>query len=185
MISATAAAAYLGPASVLTQVDAIGRLDVLLSSGRQASARIALATPYRPVTGDEVLVIGNDLNEFYVIGVMRGAGPTTLTVPGDLVLEAPNGGITLSSAKGIDLRSRKVVETVAPRVVVRANRIDFFGKRLVQKFDNAYTWITELFQVKGRRIRSVADEGHMVKAGRMHIKTVENCSIDGKTIHLG
>jgi hypothetical protein len=56
---------------------------------------------------------------------------------------------------------------------------------LVQRLENAYTWATGLVQSKSRRVRSIAEEGWLMSAGRAHIKTTDNVHIGGKTIHLG
>lgn len=184
MTTATKTAIYLEPAEALTGVES-GRLEVCLRSGLRASARLALAMPYRPVPGDELLVIGNDVDDLYIIGVLCGVGLTKLTVPGDLSIEAPHGAIRLSSAREIRAESRARVETSAPQVAVRADRLDIFANRTIQKFANAYTWVTDLFQMKSGRTRSVTDEGYFLKAGRAHIRTKDNCVINAKTIHLG
>src|SRR5208337_4251138 len=69
-------------------------------------ARVALAFPYQLVAGDSVLAIGQD-GEWYVIGVLHGSGPTTLTVPGDLKLQA-RGAIEMTASKGVCIKSPTV-----------------------------------------------------------------------------
>jgi hypothetical protein len=181
----TATATYLEPAEVTASKSNNGRIEVRLRSGERAWARPALAIPHQLGPGDEVLVIGNDLDELYIIGVLRGSGLTRLILPGDLAIEAPQGSISFSSAKRVAMKSGTAVEATAPKVVLRADRLDFFAKRTIQRFGNAYTWVSELFQLKTKRTRSVADEGYLVKAGRAHIRTEQNCVIQAKTIHLG
>jgi hypothetical protein len=34
-------------------------------------------------------------------------------------------------------------------------------------------------------VRSIADEGWLMRAGHAHVKTTDNIHISGKTIHLG
>jgi hypothetical protein len=185
MTTLTATANYLGSAEVLAIAQPYGRVEVRLPSGERAWARLAITGPYFAAVSDEVLIIGNDLDELYVIGVLRGTGPTKISVPGDLAIEAPNGSIRLHAAKPIEIGSKVKVEVAASRVAVRADRLDFFAKRTVQKFTNAYTWVSQLFQLKSGRTRAVADEGYLIKAGRMHVKTKGNCVINSETIHLG
>lgn len=180
----TAIATYLEPAEVL-EIESAGRITARLRSGARVSARLALSVPYRPTIGDELLIIGNDPDDLYVIGVLRGSGLSRFTVPGDLTIEAPHGAIRLSAAEEVTIRSRKRVEAAAPRVTLRAERLDLLAKQTIQKFMNAYTWVTELLQQKAGRLRSVTDEGYFVKAGRAHIRTKDNCVINAKTIHLG
>ena len=176
---------YLGSATVLNAGMVPGYVEVLLPDGEGVSARLALAVPYQPSVGDEVLVIAKDSDHMFVIGVLKGTGSTTLKVPGDLNIEAPNGAITLSSSKRVNLKSKQVVETSAPRIVLRSERLDVLTRKIVQKVQNYYQWISELCQIKSRRFRIVVDEGFLVKAERVHLKSNSNCSIDGKTIHLG
>ena len=45
-------------------------------------AQMALAYPYQAAVGDTLLAIGQG-ESWYVIGVIRGTGTSTLTVPGD------------------------------------------------------------------------------------------------------
>jgi hypothetical protein len=178
-------ATYLGPATVLAPAQTLGRVEVLLATGEQKSAVLAIATPYRPATGDEVLVIGNAIDALYVVGVIRGSGITTLSVPGDLAIQAPNGSITVSASKQLALTSEQSVKAAAPRVMLCSARLDLWSKRILQKSENAYLWVSELFQLKSRRVRTLSEEGYFVKARRMHLKSSENCKIDARTIHLG
>ena len=59
------------------------------------------------------------------------------------------------------------------------------AQRLVQRVGNAYTWVRELFQIKTRRHRTVADESFLVKTKRARMKSGGDFNINGKTIHLG
>src|SRR5262249_13392719 len=69
----------LGQASVT----AVEGPDVVVELPDGAEARVALAFtfPYAPAPGDVLLVIGKD-GTHYAIGVLHGAGKTTLTFPG-------------------------------------------------------------------------------------------------------
>jgi hypothetical protein len=146
---------------------------------------MALAFSYRPVEGDEVLVIAHENEKLFVIGLLKGSGHTTLKVPGNLSIEAPNGSVSISSKGMMHFESDQVVETVAPRVALRAGRLDIITRQFVQKAENVYHWVSELFQIKTRRFRAVSDESCLVKAKRAHMKSEGDFSIDGKTIHLG
>ncbi|MCA9422857.1 MAG: DUF3540 domain-containing protein [Nitrospira sp.] len=176
---------YLGSATVLNTGMVPGHVEVLLPNGDGVSARLALAVPYQPAVGDEVLVIAQETDNLFVIGVLKGSGATTLKVPGDLNIEAPNGAIILSASKNMNLKSKQILETSAPRIVLRSGRLDVLTGKFVQKVENVYQWVSELCQIKSRRFRTVVDEGFLVKAGRTHLKSNGNCSINGKTIHLG
>src|SRR5262245_54816146 len=71
-------AVFLGPARVLAEDGKTGRVQVALPDGDEVWARLALAVPYHPAVGDEVLVICQEMPDAYVIGVLRGHGTTTL-----------------------------------------------------------------------------------------------------------
>ena len=130
--------AVLRPAAVMGPGDDASRVAIRFSTGgsgtRAATARLALASPYRPAEGDRVLVAesGDDL---YVIGVLHTSAPPTLPLPdggsftldggaaeirdpegrllvryenGRAEIAAPAGDLTLSAPEGhIVLRSGK------------------------------------------------------------------------------
>ena len=176
---------HLGPAHVLSTAGKPGYVQVALSEDEVAWAQLALAVPYSPAIGDEVLVIRHEKAQTYVIGLLRGSGTTTLRVPGDLKLDAPNGEVRITAAKAVRLRSQTDIEVVGKRIGFRAERVQLLAETFVQRVANAYLWVTGLFQTKSRRHRLITEEGWLVRAGRAHVKTSENIHINGKTIHLG
>lgn len=188
---------YLGPAKVLStsppapeappseELGNGAKVEVLLPNGDCTEARIALAVPYQPAIGDQVLVISQDSEQAYVIGVLRASSNMMWTIPGDLVIQAPQGSISFSSAKKIRLKSRRLVDIASARVNLRAVRLELATRRLVERIGSAYLWVKELFQVKTRRCRTVADDSYLVKAGRARMKSDGNFNINGQTIHLG
>ncbi len=153
------------------------RIAVRLPDGVEAQARLAVAFPYSPACGDRVLVIGQDFEEIYVIGVLEGRGKTVFRVPGDLELEAPDGSITLKSGKSVEIE--------APYTALRAGRLDIVAGRILEKARNVYSWISGLLQVKSRRIRTTAEDSFHIRGGRTTIKARTRVSIDGREIHLG
>ena len=177
-------AVYLGPARVVAPDGKPGYVQVVLADDEVLRARLALAVPYSPVAGDEVLVICQEMPDAYVIGVLRGSGPITLRVPGDLKLEAPRGEISIIAGKSVKVRGAQAIE-LAARATFRFNRLNVLVTTLVQRLANSFTWATGLVQSKSRRLRQVAEEGWLVRAGRAHVKTQDNIHINGKAIHLG
>ena len=177
--------AYMGPGRVLAGPDKPGYVHVALADNRAVWARMAMAVPYSPEPGDEVLVVCNEPPDAYVIGVLHGHGTTTLRVQADLRLEAPRGDVHILAGKSIHLRSEESLELNAPRATFRFARLNVLVTTLVQRLTNAFTWATGLVQSKGRRLRWIADEGWLVRAGRAHVRTTENIHINGKTVHLG
>ena len=129
--------------------------------------------------------MGQPSREAYVVGVLRGRGITSLQVPGDFTLAAPHGTIRLVSGHSVHLQSADSVEVATRKLTLRTTRLNILAATLVQRLGNAYTWATGLFQLKSRRVRTVADEGWLVRAERAHVKTSGNTCINGKTIHLG
>jgi len=177
-------ASYLGPATVTRSEGRPGWVEVRLPGVDPAWARLAFSLPYRPSPGDELLVIRQDSDAVYAIGVLRAAESTTIRIAGDLSFEA-QGTIRFESAKSVAIRSGDRIEAEAPEVVLRAGRLELVARRAIQRFNDSYTWLKGLFQVKCRRYRAVADEGLLVKSGRTHLKSEGDVSIDGRTIHLG
>ncbi len=176
-------ATYLGPATV----DRSGGdwVDLTLPDGRAARGRTALAVPVQLAGGDEVLVIAQEPERFYVIGILRASGPTTLRLPGGLAIQAPEGAVTIDAGRPIRLESRQAVSVAAPRVTIRAGRLETLAVRAVERIGDVFLWVRGLFQVKARRWRAVADEQLVAKSRRTHLKSQGDFSIDGKTIHLG
>jgi hypothetical protein len=118
--------------------------------------------------------------------VLEGVGTTTTwRVPKDLRLEAPAGEVQIVAGKGVRIHSDQSLDLKAPQATFRFGRLNMFVRTLVQRLTDAYTWATGLVQLKGRRMRSIADEGWLMRAGHAHVKTTHNVHIAGKTIHLG
>lgn len=181
----TETAQYLGPAEVITAAGKPGFVELRLFDGETRWARLALALPYTPAVGDEVLFICQQPSDGYIIGVLQGRGVTTFQVPADLTLAAPNGTIRLLAGRSVQVRGTESVDIITKKATLRANRLNILATTLVQRFGSAYTWATGLLQFKSRRMRTVTDEGWMVRADRAHLKTSGNTCINGKTIHLG
>src|SRR5579862_7471726 len=161
---------YLGPATV-TRIDGRpGCVEVRFPAMGRAWARLAFSVARQPAEGDELLVIGQEADDFYAIGVLRAAGGTTLKIQGDLTLEA-GGSLRLEAAKAIEVRSGESVTLRAPEVALRAGRLELAARRVVQRFQDAYLWLTGLFQLKSRRLRAVSEEGLLIKSGRTHLKS--------------
>lgn len=178
-------APWTAPATVVSIKGRPNCVEVVLPGGNSAWARLALPPPYRPAEGDQVLVISCEGGTMYVIGVLSATGPTHFSVPGNLSIDAPHGSITLSARGKVRVSSREAAETIAPRVIVRAGRFEVLVHTLLERAHNSYRWARDLFQVKGGRLRSVAEESYLVKTHRAHLKSEADFSINGRNIHLG
>lgn len=180
-----ATSVYLGPARVSGAPGRPGFVQVELPDGIRVQARLALAVPYSPESGDEVLVVCQELPQVWVIGLLRGRGKTTLRVAGDLTIEAPHGAVNILAGKGIRMESEESIGLSAPRATLRFGRLNILVTTLVQRLVNSFVWASGLIQFKSRRLRQVSDEGWLVRSGRAHLKSKDNFHINGKTIHLG
>jgi len=176
---------YLGPATITRVAQETGSVELQIPKVKRATVRMAVAAPYHPAIGDEVLVISQGDEQTYVIGVLKGSGLTKWSVPGDLVFEAPQGGIRFACEQPMLFHSDWRVDIASKRMTLRAARLEFAARSLVQRVGNAYLWIKGLLQVKSRRCRTLADEDFLVKAKRARLKSEGDFNIDGKTIHLG
>jgi len=141
---------------------------------RAAWARLALASPYSPIPGDVVLAIGEE--ELYVIGVLAGRGKTCFDVSGDLELRA-SGRVRISGGDAIELRS--------PRVVVKADCMEMFVRKAVEKFVDVYRWVRGLSQTRAGRVRTVVDDQYTLSAERIFERAEKDVKLDGERIRLG
>jgi hypothetical protein len=173
MLCDNATSTYLGPARVAEVADRRARL---LLHDQEFWAVVALAFPYQVTVGDTVLVIGQD-DGWYVIGVLRGSGKTTLTVPGDLELRAPHGAIELHAARRVCLRG--------PVVRLAAGRLELVARSAWERFTRAARWVQETFRVQADRVLTNAHSEYRLKAGSIKEKADGFVQIDGEKILLG
>ncbi|HZN62478.1 MAG TPA: DUF3540 domain-containing protein [Planctomycetota bacterium] len=165
--------AQVGTATILA-VD--GSRVSLSIDGAEAEATMALAYPYRPAPGDTVLALGQE-SQWYVIGVLRGSGVTTFVAPGDMELRAPNGSIGLTAADGVRIE--------APRVSLKADRLELAARSVFERFVQAYRRIAGVFQLRAGRVRTVVGEAYDLRAGRITERADADVRIDGDKIYLG
>ncbi len=161
----------LGPATVLGREGDDLRLQTPAGERR---ARLALAYPYDPEPGDVVLIIGEE--EAYVIGVLRGRGVSTVSVPGDLRVEA-GGTVRIQGGRG--------VEVDGPRVAVRGETLSLEAKRLFTRAGRAYQWVREALSTVAGRVRLVSRGAVSVRGKRIVEFAEKDVKIDGKQVHLG
>ncbi|MFO0550166.1 MAG: DUF3540 domain-containing protein [Polyangiaceae bacterium] len=165
---------YLGPATVVAT--APSSLEVRLPSGEVATAELALAFPYRASEGDVVLVIGRG-QAHYVIGVMRGAGETSLHFQGDVSLRAVGGKLRLGGDEGVQVTGREL------EVLVDAFKV--VADSMVQRASSVYQRITGLLSTRAAESQTIVDGTASTKAKTGVILTEEKMTINGKQIYLG
>jgi len=175
----------LGPARVLSVEETARWVRLEIADYGVCRARVAVAPPYQPAPGDEVLALRQAADTAYVIGVLQAAGKTCWRVPGDLELHAPNGSVRIRAGASLKLEGAEKLEAAAPCATLRAARLNLVATTLVQRVGNLLTWASGLLQTRAERLRQISSQGWFVRAGRGHIKTADNMTINGKTIHLG
>jgi len=164
---------YLGPARVCRVA---GNRVQLEFPDELPWAMLALAYPYQPVAGDIVLAAGEGQN-WYVIGVLRGTGKTTLMVPADFEVLAPRGRIRLIAGKGVQVKS--------PEVTITGDKLELVARRVMEQFAEATRWVKEAWQIRAGRIRTQVEGDYRLKAKRINEHAKEDVKIDGNKIHLG
>lgn len=174
-IPAVAAAAdYLGPADVLEVAG--DEVDVELPDGAAVRARMALAFPYEPAPGDELLIIGRGADH-YVIGVLRAAGRTELSFQGDVSIRASGGTVRIHGDEG--------VEVAGPKVTLHARSLDIVADTVVEKLRSLYQRIVGTASVHAEQMHTVVTGTALTQAKSAAIVTEETVTINGRKVHLG
>ena len=102
---------YLGPARVTEVGDTPMVALEACPEGTLVRARMVLAFPYRPVLGDQLLVVGDD-RAFWAIGVLAGRGFTRFPAGGRASLRAEGGRLALVGERGVGVSAQRVrIET--------------------------------------------------------------------------
>jgi len=172
---------FLGPARVTETAGPRIRLD--LPDG-PAWALVALAFAYQVCEGDLVLAIGRPETDadvegaaaYYVIGILRGSGKTTILAPGDLSIQA-RGSIELCATEGVRVKGRLVT--------IAAEKLETVAKHAMERFTSATRWVKEAFTIRAKRVTTTAEEDFRVDAKRFVAEAVEDVKIDGSKINLG
>ncbi|MGH0034729.1 MAG: DUF3540 domain-containing protein [Myxococcota bacterium] len=136
----------------------------------------AVGYPYSVQPGDTVLCIA-DGRRRYVIGVLKGSGETTLSVPGDLKLRAPHGHVDIESGRGVRVR--------APRVGFVTPLLELTAKLLEERFENVDRWIEGRLDEQIGSVRSRIEKTYSMLAGRIRQRAKGRVKIDGERIDLG
>jgi len=170
---------FMGPARVLpganTSPQGTGLL-VRRSDGREVTARLALAFPYRPGENDVLLVVGGAQGHF-VIGVVEGHGHAQLDIEGNVSLRAVNGELSLQGDRGVNLRG--------PEVEVVTDKMKIYADAAVQKVNTFYQHVRELWSVKSRSAHVSTTEDYYQRSRNATLLTEEVVTMNGKQIHLG
>ena len=63
--------------------------------------------------------------------------------------------------------------------------IEITARRVLEKANEVYAWVSDLFQVKSRRIRAVAESTCHLKAREVSLRAEADMNIDGESVNLG
>lgn len=170
----SALAEYLGPASVLRVEGSC--VVVELPDGAAARAGLAFAFPYAPAPEDVLLIIGKD-GSYYAIGVLQGAGRTTLTFPGDVELRAEGGTLRLWGEKGVEL--------LGPELGVQVDKLKVIAGAVTQRLSSLVQRVESLISVHAREVHTVVEESSVTHAKSATVLTEETMTINGREVHLG
>jgi hypothetical protein len=165
---------YLGPA----EVERVEGCDVHVRiPGADAALRaeMALAFPYEPAAGDTLLVIGKG-DAFYVIGVLRGAGRSVLSLPGDVSLQA-GGELHLSGAQG--------VRVTGPEIELYTDKLRQVAGAVVQRFTSVVQRVSGMLSVHAGTSHTLVDGASYAQSKSAAIVTKETVTINGNEVHLG
>ena len=164
---------FLGPARVVAMV---GSTPKVLVDGSEVRAEMALAYPYEPREGDELLVIGKD-GSYYVIGLLKATGDVALRFLGNVRLHAVAGKLELAGDEGVEVRGASI-DLVARKLNTVAGSIR-------QRADSFYQRIKETLDVHAGEKRELVEGDLSVRADRASTITRGVVTINGKEVHLG
>jgi hypothetical protein len=165
---------YLGAAVVVSLSG--HQVTVRLPDASERTATMALAFPYRPEPGDELLVIGKDA-AYFVIGLLHGAGQATLAFEGDVELRSLTGKVAVSGAEGVELHGKLVS--------VYADKVKVVAESLSESVGSCMRRVREMLSVQAGELRTAVRGLSYAQAKQTQIQSEENVAINGKQIHLG
>lgn len=165
---------YLGSARVVRVADR--SLLVVLEDATTVHATLALAFPYQPVAGDQVLVIG-DAAAFWVIGVLEARGRTNLESAGSAAIVAENGRLRLLGDRGIKLSGR--------RIHLEARHLRRIAVTLVQTFGEQQTQVREGLKVEAGEVDQLSEKRWLLRAKQIALKALMGARVKSTTVRLG
>lgn len=165
---------YLGAGLVLDVT--LSRVRVRLEDGAEREATMALAFPYHPELGDELLVLGK-AERYFVVGLLSGQGRATLEFEGDVSLRSLGGKVEISAAEGVELRSRELA--------LYADKVRIVASALTETLSTCVSRVRELWSVQAGERRTIVRGLSHLQAKQARIDTEEQVAINGKQVHLG
>ena len=163
---------YLGSATVTRSVGE--RVEVRCELGEAVVARSALAYPYQPLRGDELLVVG-DARELFIIGVLEGRGRPKLE--GEKVTLHAGGSLRLSGGTGVTIDASKADLIAHEDVALQSHLARRETGRLRQR-------VLDKIETLSRDYDQVIDRGWVHHARRITAKVKKTFYINGGRIYL-
>jgi hypothetical protein len=177
-MDATSLDSYLGAGRVVRLGP--GALSVALedatAAGTVVNATPALTFPYRPVLGDQLLVLG-DARAFYVIGVLAGRGSTTLSRAAGVSLRAEGGALRLTGDRGVRLTGSSIQ--------LRAQRLRRLAALAVQTFGEQERHIRDRLTVEAGDLDEHSRGRWLLQARRVVLKALIVARIKSTTVRVG
>ena len=166
---------YLGSARVVAVDDRSLRV-VLEEEATPAvvHATLALAFPYRPTIGDQLLVVG-DSHAFFAIGVLAGRGRTTLV--GTAAILAEQGRLRLVGDRGVRLASK--------RLHIEAERFRSLAVTARQTFGEMRTQVREQLKIEAGEVDELSQKTWLMQARQVVIKSLTGARVKSMKVRLG
>lgn len=171
---AIARATFLGPCEVVAA--AASSVCIRLPDGKDETAELALAFPYKPVKGDLLLVIGGATGH-WVIGVIKGQGKASLEFQGDVELRSIGGKVEIAADRGIEMRSKTID--------IGAEKIKLVADAVTETVNTLFTRVRGMLTVQSGEARQLVRGNWFSQSKRAQIQTEESVAVNGKQIHLG
>ncbi len=162
----------LGPGRV---VSLEGQTPTVEFEGTPVRAELALAFPYEPSVGDELLIIGQ-LERHYVIGVLRARGVVSLRFMGDVTIASVGGRLDL---QGDTVRVR------AQNIEFTSRSVKTWTENIVERAKTVYRRVQETLDVHTGETRELCDGTISTRAETLNTCAAGVIAFNGKQIHLG
>lgn len=178
-------------------------------------ATVAFSCLVKPMAGDKVMYTRDPQEGCYILAILeRPTSPdAVLSFPGDVVVEAAKGHMTISAASGIDMATGAAVSLRASdinlsaakgqfnmlemqasadsftgtlnRVRLVSDAVDVVANRLTERLKTCYRWVEEIEHVTAGQMISTIRNLFSVRARQSAITAKEDVKIDGERVHIG
>ena len=146
-----------------------------------------------PQAGDRALVATVE-GERWVLAVLErpGAAGVAIESDGDIELRATHGRVVASAAEGVAVLTPGEATLAAGEMTVHARaasvaveRAEVIAGSLTERAERVYRAVTEVEQVRARRVDYAVEESLRMHAGDAVITSDRLVKIDGEQVHLG